>query len=115
MVLKIALHRSTNSSLLNFPHLPLADPAPMNIADVQTLLTADEALVFYYTAYDPPLVWAITREGVAWQQSDMARHTLAHKLSMLRSGLDCPASTSDCSAPALRFDLGLAHELYRTL
>jgi CHAT domain-containing protein len=91
------------------------DPAPMNLADIQALLTPDEALVFYYTAQDPPLVWAITREGVTWQQLNMARHILAYKISMLRSGLECPASTSDCSAPALRFDLGLAHELYRTL
>ena len=87
----------------------------MNIADIQALLTPDETLVFYYTAQDPPLVWAITREGVTWQQLNMARHILAYKISMLRSGLECPASTSDCSAPALRFDLGLAHELYRTL
>jgi CHAT domain-containing protein len=79
------------------------------------LLSADEALVvFLPEGEDETFVWAITRDGSAWQRIPLDDKALGQKVASLRKGLDQEDLEKAAKAGTL-FDLGLAHELYAAL
>lgn len=84
----------------------LANPQPLKVEDVQKLLRPDEALVSFLSS-DQLYVFAMTRERFDWQPVAATRDQVADKVLLLRSGL--AVDNAD------KFDLELAHELYRLL
>ena len=125
----------------DFPgYAALASPAPVAVADVQTQLGADEALVLFLDTTDGfrPLpeetfVWVVTRSEVRWVRSELGTAALKREVAALRCGLDSSLwdakDTSDrCYAllkarrydgvgvaNALPFDAARAHALYKAL
>jgi CHAT domain-containing protein len=100
-----------------FPeYAELARPKPLNTEEVQKLLGADEALVFYLAGDKESYVFALTRESFDWRTIPLGAKDLAAKVTSFRHGLDVGALTKSASAgkPEL-FDLGLANELYVAL
>jgi CHAT domain-containing protein len=100
-----------------FPdYAALANPKPLKSEEVQKLLGADEALVFFLTGNNESYVFALTREGFDWRTIPIGAKNLAENVAAFRHGLDVDALTKSATAgkPEL-FDLGLAHELYVTL
>jgi len=94
----------------------LARPKPLSIADTQTLLTRDEALVFYMVGPQTTYVWAITREATAWRRIPLGKAALSEKIVALREGLDpdvVNAALDAGRAPHFAFDV--SRELYRLL
>jgi CHAT domain-containing protein/tetratricopeptide (TPR) repeat protein len=101
-----------------FPdYAALASPKPLKVAEVQKLLGADEALVYWLTGDKESFVFALTREGFEWKTIPIGAKALEDKVTAFRRGLDVDALTKAIEAatkPEL-FDLGTAHELYATL
>jgi tetratricopeptide (TPR) repeat protein len=100
-----------------FPdYAALASPKPLKPEDVQKLLGADEALVFFLTGDKESYVFVLSREAFDWKTIPVGAKDLSDKVAALRHGLDVGELTKSASAgkPEL-FDLGLAHELYAAL
>src|SRR5262249_48266767 len=100
-----------------FPdYAALASPKPLKAEEIQTLLGADEALLFWLAGDKESYVFAVTREAFAWKTIAVARKTLEEKVSAFRRGLDVDElqDSVDAGKPVL-FDLGLAPELYGLL
>jgi tetratricopeptide (TPR) repeat protein/CHAT domain-containing protein len=98
-----------------FPdYAALASPKPLKVEEVQQLLGADEALVFFLAGRNESYVFALTREGFDWHTIALGAEQLSEKVATLRSGLDLAKLQKATRNPAL-FDLVLAHELYVTL
>ena len=76
----------------------LAAPKPLKAAEVQKLLGADEALVFWLTSARESYIFALTREGFEWKTIPLAADDLANKITSFRRGLDVEAlsRTIDC-------------------
>jgi tetratricopeptide (TPR) repeat protein/CHAT domain-containing protein len=72
----------------------LAAPKPLSIAEVQALLSAEEALLLFLDVKqlaglpEQTLVWALTRKTVTWHRSPMGTRALADSVQRLRCGLD---------------------------
>jgi CHAT domain-containing protein/peptidoglycan hydrolase-like protein with peptidoglycan-binding domain len=104
-----------------FPdYAALANPKPLSVEDVTALLDPDEALVSYLVTPDESYVWAVTREGLAWERIDAGEAALGEKIAGLRRTLEDPAAAKRALARAgddgaAAFDLDAAHDLYRTL
>jgi CHAT domain-containing protein len=77
-------------------------------------LSADEALVVFAVTLKGSYVVAITRESVDLKLVQGGAETLSQRVAAFRQGLDI-GKASDASGKSGLFDLGLAHELYRTL
>ncbi len=114
---------SENAAVLEkeFPEFDaLANPKPLKIDDLQRLLGADEALVFFLlTGDDHSYAFAVTRDKFDWQPIPVANE-IAAKVAAFRRGLDVDAvdRVSDAISKGQAgklFDLDLAHELYRAL
>jgi CHAT domain-containing protein/Tfp pilus assembly protein PilF len=122
----------------DFPdYAAFANPAPASIADVQALLSADEALVvFTDTTEDGPLpeetfVWVVTKTDTRWVRSDFGSSKLNQEVAALRCGLDYQGAwvgtrcrdllqvdythLDHALGKPLPFDLTRAHQLYRAL
>ena len=103
-----------------FPdYAALSSPKPLTPQELQKLLGADEALVFWLAGdkdMTQSFVFAATREGFAWQPIPLAGDALAAKVAAFRRGLDVDELRKSVEAgkPVL-FDLALAQELYATL
>jgi len=108
----------------------LANPQPMSVAETQSLLHENEALVRFSDRTG--LLWVITSKNARWMQMSTVTEALVAKVQMLRCGLDragWPAEgQSSCEKvldlqrqqipteqDALPFDLVRAHDLYRSL
>jgi tetratricopeptide (TPR) repeat protein/CHAT domain-containing protein len=126
-----------------FPdYASFATPKPLSIAEVQTLLNADEALLLFLDVKqlaglpEQTLVWALTRKTATWHRTPMGTRALADSVQALRCGLDeavwnDAASAEQCLAVLqkpreeiegdgqgsrlLPFDLERAHGLYQAL
>jgi CHAT domain-containing protein/tetratricopeptide (TPR) repeat protein len=100
-----------------FPdYVALTSPKPLGVADAQALLTATEALAFWLPGERETYVFAITREGFAWDTIPLGREQLSQKVAQFRVGLDpekFAQSLRDGKPEA--FNLNLAHELHTTL
>ena len=82
----------------DFPdYAALANPKPLSIADVQSELREDEALVLFLDTpvltptTEETFVWVVTRTDSRWVKSDLGTNALRERISALRCGLD-PAS-----------------------
>jgi CHAT domain-containing protein len=102
---------ATNATRLEkeFPdYSALSNPKPVKVEDVQKLLGADEALVFFLTGDKESYVFALTRGGFDWRTIPSGRDNLRTRVAAFRRGLD----VDDMSE---RFDLNLAHQLFGLL
>ena len=100
-----------------FPgYAQLADPKPLDVAEVQTLLGSDEALVFLLAGDTESYVFALTREDLESRTIQIGARSLSEKVLAFRRGLDVSdwEKAREAGRPVM-FDLGLAHELYVTL
>ena len=98
-----------------FPeYAALASPKPLQAEEVQQLLGADEALIFFLTRDKESYVFALTRDGFDWRTIGIGAENLSEKVAAFRGGLDLEKLQKSGSKPAL-FDLNLAHELYVAL
>jgi tetratricopeptide (TPR) repeat protein/CHAT domain-containing protein len=98
-----------------FPeYAEFANGKPVKAEQVQQLLGAEEALLFWLTGTEGSFVFALTRDGFDWHPIAMNDEQLAHKVSALRAGLELERLHNAPEKPAL-FDTALAHELYVTL
>jgi hypothetical protein len=86
------------------------------VEEVQKLLGADEAFVFFLVGPKESYVFALTREGFEWQAISLGEKNMAAKVAAFRRGLDVEELTKSISmGKAQLFDLTAAHELYGTL
>jgi tetratricopeptide (TPR) repeat protein len=104
----------------DFPdYAALADPKPLSVADTQSLLGPNEALILYLVDEKESYVWTMTREGLAWERIDLGASELEEKVAKLREALDpqkVMRALADRKEPKdVLFDSGLAYELYSAL
>jgi CHAT domain-containing protein len=102
-----------------FPdYASLANPKPLTLAEIQKVLGADEALVFWAIGWEDTrsFVFAISANDFAWRSVPLDVDALNAKVVAFRRGLDVDELNRSIEAgkPAL-FDLELAHELYAAL
>jgi CHAT domain-containing protein len=101
------------------PSVRLAGGDPVSLAEAQSHLAGDEALVAYHVGDRVSFVWAVTKTGLVWKRVAAGRGQLAAAVAKLRHGLD-PADGAR-GALALSstqpdgFDLAFAGELYSAL
>jgi CHAT domain-containing protein len=100
-----------------FPdYAALAHPKPLTAEEVQTLLGADEALVFLLVGPNESYVFALTREGFEWRTISLGEKNMAAKVAAFRRGLDVEELTRSVDAGKSElFDLATAHEFYLAL
>jgi CHAT domain-containing protein len=100
-----------------FPdYAALANPKPLMPEEVQKLLGADEALVFFLTGPNESYVFALTREGFEWRTISLGEKNMAAKVAAFRRGLDVEELTKSFDAGKSElFDLATAHEFYVAL
>lgn len=101
-----------------FPrYAALVQPTPLQPENVQALLRADEALVFWAKGKRELHLFALTRDRFAWRTVAMGDRDLSTEIARFRRGLDVDALSEAVGAsgkPEL-FDLGRAHALYAAL
>jgi len=98
-----------------FPdYAALSNPLPLKAAEMQALLSDNEAMVLFAVAEKESYVFAMTRERVEWRSIPLGADALSQKIAVFRRGLDI-GKASDASGKSGLFDLALAHELYGTL
>jgi tetratricopeptide (TPR) repeat protein len=97
-----------------FPnYAAFANPKPLMAEEVQSLLGADEALVFFLAGVNESYAFALTRDGFEWQTISLGEKNMAAKVAAFRRGLDVDELTKSVSmGKAQLFDLAAAHELY---
>jgi tetratricopeptide (TPR) repeat protein len=114
----------------------LANPEPLTLAEIQSLLGPDEALIVFSdmerdrTLPGETLVWVVTRDAARERSVALDTASLAERVMMLRCGLDqarwqdktatkkCASGLSQPRNPAtglLPFDLSRAYDLYKQL
>jgi CHAT domain-containing protein len=100
-----------------FPdYAALADPKPPTAEEVQRLLGANEALVFFLAGPKESYAFALTREGFEWRTISLGEKDMAAKVAAIRRGLDVDELTKSVAmGKAQLFDLAAAHELYVAL
>jgi CHAT domain-containing protein len=102
-----SLDETTAQISRDFPsYAELSSPTPLTVAQAQSLLKPDEALVLFITQRDQSFAFAVTREGAAMQQLALGAGELASRVSNLRKGLF--NGTSEVTP----FDLDASHDLY---
>jgi CHAT domain-containing protein/tetratricopeptide (TPR) repeat protein len=98
-----------------FPdYAALSNPLPLTAKEVQSLLSADEAMVLFAVAEKESYVFALTRDNFDWMPIPLGADALSEKIAGFRRGLDV-AKASDSSGKSGLFDLALANELYSAL
>ncbi len=98
-----------------FPaYAELANPKPLNVEDVQRLLGADEAMIFFLTGGEQSYVFAVSRESFGWSTIGIGGDKLSENVTAFREGLDLEKLQKSAGKAAL-FNLAFAHELYVTL
>ena len=65
--------------------------------EVQKLLGADEALVFFLAGPNESYVFALTREGFEWRTIPLGEKNMAAKVAAFRRGLDVEELTKSIS------------------
>ncbi|MEZ5820837.1 MAG: CHAT domain-containing tetratricopeptide repeat protein [Xanthobacteraceae bacterium] len=100
---------------VEFPeYSALSNPLPLTSGEVQSLLSADEAMVLFAIIEKESYVLALTRDGFDWKPISLGAEALSQKIAAFRRGLDI-AKASDASGKSGLFDLALANELYAAL
>ena len=101
----------------------LTNPKPLELAAAQKLLNEDEALVLLLVCDDESYLWTLRRGEAGFFKLEVKRSELSDAVRKLRAQLDLGASDPTramerAQSPAQdvwRFDVALAHELYRKL
>ena len=128
----------------DFPdYAALASPKPLSIAEVQSQLRDDEALVLFLDTPEwkptpeETFIWVVTKTDIRWVRSELGTNALSERVAALRCGLDrngewqwssekdrwiarkpaCAALRPEglTRSEPLPFDLARAHELYKGL
>ncbi|SHG25835.1 CHAT domain-containing tetratricopeptide repeat protein [Bradyrhizobium erythrophlei] len=98
-----------------FPnYAALSNPLPMKVAEIQALLSVDEAMVLFSVVDKESYVIALTRERFDWKPLPLGAEALSQKVAAFRRGLDI-GKARDASGKSGLFNLALANELYVTL
>jgi CHAT domain-containing protein/tetratricopeptide (TPR) repeat protein len=96
-----------------FPdYTELAHPKPLSVAEIQSLLAPDEALVSYLIGEKTSYVFAIAREGLTWKELNIGADELRKRVSSIRRGLDVEAIQQKKSQPVKLDEL---YALYQTI
>lgn len=96
-----------------FPeYAALVNPKPLALAETQTLLGANEALVAYLVGKTESYVFAVTREAVDWKRIDVGAAGLDERIAALRQGLDTAAVSKGEAKP---IDLETLYSLYQQI
>lgn len=97
-----------------FPsYADLIDPKPPTVDNIKETLRQGEALLSFYFGREGSFVWAVPKSGpVAFAAITATAGEIETKVRELRQALE-PQATVVSEIP--RFDLTLAHELYRLL
>src|SRR5262249_41274960 len=66
----------------------LSNPLPLTSKEIQSLLSADEAMVLFALAEKESYVLAVTRDGFAWKAIPIGADALSEKIAAFRRGLD---------------------------
>jgi CHAT domain-containing protein/tetratricopeptide (TPR) repeat protein len=127
----IARDKSTIQQTIGreFPkHVEFSRPTPLKTRDVQSLLTGDEALVIFAPGRDDTtFVFALTSDSFDWKVIPISPGSLSQRVSIFRSGLDIDIRElnrglarvdellNPISEESKAFNLGYAHDLYKTL
>ncbi len=101
-----------------FPdYAALSNPLPTTAAEIQALLSGDEAMVLFSVVDRESYVFALTRERFDWKPLPLGAEALSRKVAAFRRGLDVDkiGNGNVASGNAGLFDLALANELYVTL
>ena len=106
----------------------LADPKPLRVGAIQSLLRSNEALVQFLVGEKATYVWVVRPSDVLWHRLDIGREELRLRVARLRCGLDDALwydkqSAKRCQKLAgprsedgqLPFDVAAAHQLYQDL
>jgi CHAT domain-containing protein len=94
----------------------LAAPRPLTVEEVQSLLSFDEAMLFWLAGDKESYVFALTRDGFAWRTIALGARELAARIAAFRRGLDINEfDASVARGKPLLFDLTHAHDLYDAL
>lgn len=114
----------------------LTNPKPLTLAEIQSLLGPDEALIAFldmarnHSLPGETLVWVVTRETARQRSVALDSSALANRVNTLRCGLDhalwqdaasAKSCASDLAQPRgstpglLPFDMLRAHDLYKEL
>lgn len=98
-----------------FPeYAALSNPLPLTVKEIQSLLSGDEAMLLLTTTIKESYVIAITRERFDWKPIPRATEGLSQEVADFRKGLNI-ADLGDATGKSGLFDLGRAHQLYKTL
>ena len=93
----------------------LIAPQPPTAAEVQGIISPDEALLSFFVGNDQTYVWAIPGAGEpVFAAVELGRRQLAQMVDRLRGALD-PSPSPKTLGDIPEFDVGMAHELFRTL
>jgi CHAT domain-containing protein len=116
----------------------LSQPETLSIAEVQSELSANEALVLFLDTPEVPptpeetFLWVITKADHRWVRLDVGTKALTQRVAELRCGLDratwngegalrcadllkLPVDQAPKDSEPLPFDVGRAHNLYLSL
>ena len=102
----------------DFPgYAALASPKALKVAEVQQLLGADEALIYWMIDENRSFVFALTREAFDWQVIPLGEKELTAGVGHFRRGLevDILDSPDALSGKKVLFDLPLANRFYNAL
>ncbi len=128
------IERNQKQIKAEFPeYAELIKAATPKIADTQSLLGDDDALLFYFSGIQNLFIWAVTRDAVQWRKVSRTRAHFEEQISVLRKSLDptnfgntesrgftreqvCRGfARSDQPCEAYDTDLARAHRLYTDL
>ncbi|RXH19210.1 CHAT domain-containing tetratricopeptide repeat protein [Bradyrhizobium guangzhouense] len=94
----------------SFPaYAELSNPQPLSIAQTQTLLKPDEALVTFIALGDKTYAFAVTHEASALRQVALGGREINDRVAHLRQGLANPEAAQSS------FDLDASFNLYNAL
>ncbi len=97
-----------------FPeYFELSYSRPLTLDLAQSLLGADEALLFYLVGKDESFIWVVRREAADFHRLEIGRKELTEKVKALREGLE-PRRVKNLKDLG-GFSLILAHEMYKVL
>ena len=116
----------------NLPqYASLANPAPVPLTEIGSLVGPSEALLLFVPTRDGAFLWATTGAQSRWIKVPLTSSELVTRVAALRCGLDYLGewrgeATGKCTEllqpgfepdqeTALPFDLARAHELYAAL
>ena len=94
----------------------LMRPKPLAVAEVQKILDANEALVFWLPGEKESYVFALTQTGFDWHSISVGAQELSKSVARFRIGLDPNEFVESARQGKLQqFDLSTAYDLYLQL